>query len=135
MRKIKFKAIDQFSDDFIIGQSFYIDSDNNQGYISDGIDRHYLVLKETICQYTGFKDKNGQEIYDGDIIGDWELVDGKKVQSKLQVFFDEKLCQWMLDCSSKQDKSTFYALFKELEDFEYKVIGNTHNKNNNLYGK
>lgn len=81
-----------------------------------------------LLQYTGFKDKKEKYIYDGDILGDWELVDGKKVQSRMQVFFDEKLGQWMLDCSLKQDKSISYVLFKELEDFEYEVIGNIYEK-------
>lgn len=38
------------------------------------------------------------------------------------------LGQWMLDCSSEQDKSTSYALFKEIEDFEYEIIGNIYEK-------
>ena len=64
----------------------------------------------------------------GDILGDWEVVDGKKVQSRMQVFFNDKLGQWMLDCSSEQDKSTSYALFKEIEDFEYEIIGSIYEK-------
>lgn len=95
---------------------------------------HYFDLSDTIApnmemkvmQYTGLKDKKGKEIYEGDIIGDWTEVDGKMVQSKLQVFFDVKLGQWMLDCSNNQDKSCYYALFKELQDFDYEIIGNIH---------
>lgn len=68
MKQILFRAIDEFSDEFIIWQSFFIDSDNDQGYIADGISDHHPVKKETVGQFIGLLDKNGNMIFDGDIL-------------------------------------------------------------------
>lgn len=82
------------------------------------------ILKETIGEFTGFKTKTGRLIYGGDILGDKVEVDGELILSKHTVYFDERLGSWMLDCSLNQDRSLSYSLFAELEEYDYKVIGN-----------
>ena len=71
MREIKFRAWDKQLD------RYWYSDDINTEFIGEIIQgRHtYIVLE----QYTGLKDKNGKEIYEGDI-----------VQDKNQFVFDVK---------------------------------------------
>ena len=78
MRTIKFKAKNRVCE-WVKGDLFqYLDGtvsigDNEGPWTDDGFhDSDYtnveIVDPDTVCQFTGFLDKNGKEIYEGDVL-------------------------------------------------------------------
>ena len=65
-REIKFRAKCKDNDEWVYGS--YIQSYNEQDWIVQDGD-FFAVDSDTVGQFTGFYDKNGKEIYEGDIIG------------------------------------------------------------------
>lgn len=85
---------------------------------------------DTITQFTGFFDNKGNEIYEGDILSDSINTDEGLIQSKMQVFWCNKLGAWRLDNSYGQDKTSGDLLSDELADFAYEITGNIYEEQN-----
>jgi len=80
-------------------------------------------------EFTGFKDCNGVEVFEGDTLIDIDVTLEENVKledTKQQVFWCGKDGCWKLDNTFSQNKKEGFYLGKDLKDFRFKVSGNVY---------
>lgn len=126
LAKYKGKKID--SDEWVYGQLFQsFVFGKYQAYINSNLvlemrKKQFIdVIPETVCQFTGLKDMNGKDSFDGDLIKNIEFKE-KFIQDNIyKVFWHKGRGQWM--CSSNNRTRKLSAVINN-----GLIVGSIHDK-------
>ena len=76
-----------------------------------------------VMWYTGFKDKNGKEIYDEDKISTWDDINKKLILGHYRVFWSKKYGGWRVSPLFLINEKDSEPLWKCLRNYECEVTG------------
>ncbi|WP_288767676.1 YopX family protein [uncultured Prevotella sp.] len=146
MRTIKFKAKNRVCEwvkgDLLqhLDGTVYI-GDNEGQWTDDGFHNSdyknvEIVDPDTVCQFTGFLDKNGKEIYDGDVLrsDNFPYRSGDKKHDKYYavVYYCEKAACFGIVMVKNTSSSSWGVLDGDIDGIDrdkmqdFEVIGNVH---------
>ena len=109
-REIKFRGKQSFDNKWIHGSLL---KDKEKYYITNDYgDTFYAVIPQTIGQYTGLKDENDKELYEGDVID----IEYKDITVKNAIITYKRASfygldddhYWKLDCCSIKKIGNIY---------------------------
>lgn len=117
-REIKFRAWDKEGEEMfrVVGVYFPHENSKSEDIIVNGRGGTANIKPEHLMQYTGLKDKNGVEIYEGDVI--------ENNDKKWEVYWDEN-CYWGIRMIVSENITTGRNMICG-EDIHSEIIGNIY---------